>query len=304
MQRREFVAEGGERCDVFLSGQTELTRSAVKKLADADMVWVNDVTAKAGTMLKAGDRVAVCIPDPVPIAAVPEEIPLDIVYEDADLAVVNKPQGMTVHAGAGNYEGTLVNALLFRLSSLSGINGELRPGIVHRLDKDTSGLLVVAKNDMAHLSLSKQIAEKTARREYLALLEGVVKEDRGTVVTQMGRDKKDRLRQAVLPAGEGRRAETEFFVEERFKSNTLVRFSLKTGRTHQIRVHAKYMGHPVVGDPLYGYKNQRFALDGQLLHAFRLTFDHPRTGEEMTFEAPMPEYFTRILNIVRNESST
>ncbi len=301
MQKRKFTATGAMRCDVFLSAQAELTRSAVKKLADADMVWVNGVLAKAGTVLKAGDEVELCIPDPVPIAAVPEEIPLDIVYEDDDLAVVNKPQGMTVHAGAGNYEGTLVNALLFRLSSLSGINGELRPGIVHRLDKDTSGLLVVAKNDMAHLSLSAQIAQKTARREYLALLEGVVKEERGTVVTQMGRDKKDRLKQAVLPAGEGRRAETDFFVEERFANNTLVRFSLKTGRTHQIRVHAKYMGHPVVGDPLYGYKNQRFSLNGQLLHAFRLTFTHPRTGEEMTFTAPLPDYFSRILNILRRE---
>ncbi len=301
MQRRKLTASRAVRCDVFLSEETELTRSAVKKLADADMVWVNAVNCKAGAMLKAGDEVEICIPDPVPIAAVPEEIPLDIVYEDGDLAVVNKPQGMTVHAGAGNYEGTLVNALLFRLSSLSGINGELRPGIVHRLDKDTSGLLVVAKNDMAHLSLSAQIAEKSARREYLALLEGVVKEESGKIVTQMGRDKRDRLRQAVLPAGEGRRAETDFFVEERFKNNTLVRFSLKTGRTHQIRVHAKYMGHPVVGDPLYGYKNQRFSLNGQLLHAFRLTFTHPRTGEEMTFTAPLPDYFLRILEIIRRD---
>ena len=301
MQRRKLTASRAVRCDVFLSEETELTRSAVKKLADADMVWVNAVNCKAGAMLKAGDEVEICIPDPVPIAAVPEEIPLDIVYEDGDLAVVNKPQGMTVHAGAGNYEGTLVNALLFRLSSLSGINGELRPGIVHRLDKDTSGLLVVAKNDMAHLSLSAQIAEKSARREYLALLEGVVKEESGKIVTQMGRDKRDRLRQAVLPAGEGRRAETDFFVEERFKNNTLVRFSLKTGRTHQIRVHAKYMGHPVVGDPLYGYKNRRFSLNGQLLHAFRLTFTHPRTGEEMTFTAPLPDYFLRILEIIRRD---
>ncbi len=266
------------------------------------MVWVNGVGAKAGTMLKAGEKVEICIPDPVPIAAKPEDIPIEIVYEDEDIAVVNKPQGMTVHAGAGNYEGTLVNALLYRLSSLSGINGELRPGIVHRIDKETSGLLVVAKNDMAHLSLSKQISEKTAKREYLALLEGVVKEDEGTIVTQMGRDPKNRLRQAVLPAGEGRRAESDFFVQERFKQNTLARFSLKTGRTHQIRVHAKYMGHPVVGDKLYGFAKQRFSLEGQLLHAFRLTLTHPRTGKVMTFEAPMPEVFAKILEIVRKES--
>ncbi len=301
MERIERTADRSVRCDVFLSECTPLTRSAIKKLADSDMVWVNSVCARPSAMLKAGDRVEVLVPDPVPIAARPEDIPLDIVYEDDDLAVVNKPQGMSVHAGAGNYEGTLVNALLFRLDRLSGINGELRPGIVHRIDKDTTGLLVVAKNDVAHLSLSEQIASKTARREYYALLEGVVKEDHGVIVTQMGRDKHDRLRQAVLPAGEGRRAETEFFVEERFKNNTLVRFCLKTGRTHQIRVHAKYMGHPVVGDPLYGYKNQRFSLEGQLLHAFRLTFVHPRTGEEMTFEAPMPEAFLHVLQIVRSD---
>ncbi len=301
MQTLEFVAEEPCRADLFLSERTNLTRSAVKKLADADMVWVNGVSAKAGTALKAGDRAKICIPDPVPIAAKAEDIPIDIVYEDGDIAVVNKPQGMTVHAGAGNYEGTLVNALLYRLNSLSGINGELRPGIVHRIDKETSGLLVVAKNDAAHLSLSKQIAEKTAKREYLALLEGVLKEDRGTIVTQMGRDPKDRLRQAVLPAGEGRRAETDFFVEERFKQNTLARFSLKTGRTHQIRVHAKYIGHPVVGDKVYGYQRQRFALEGQLLHAFRLTLTHPVTGERMMFEAPMPEVFAHVLQILRQE---
>ena len=285
MRRIELTADCAARADVFLSEHTELTRSAIKKLCDADMVWLNGVNVRAGDKVKAGDLVVLQIPDPAPVAARPEDIPIEILYEDEDLAVVNKPQGMTVHAGAGNRDGTLVNALLFRLTSLSGINGELRPGIVHRLDKDTSGLLVVAKNDSAHLSLSKQIAEKTAKREYFALLEGVMKDDRGTVVTQIGRDPRDRLRQAVLPAGEGRRAETEYFVEERFPRNTLVRFSLKTGRTHQIRVHAKYLGHPVVGDPLYGYKNQRFALDGQLLHAFRLTFSHPRTGNYGSWSA-------------------
>ena len=302
MQTLEFVATAPCRADVFLSERAQLTRSAVKKLADQGMVWVNGVSAKAGTALKTGDGVKIVVPDPVPIAAKAEDIPLDIVYEDADIAVVNKPQGMTVHAGAGNFEGTLVNALLFRLDSLSGINGALRPGIVHRIDKETSGLLVVAKNDKAHLSLSRQIAEKTAKREYLALLEGVVKEESGAIVTNMGRDPKNRLRQAVLPAGEGRRAETHYSVVERFKNNTLVQFSLKTGRTHQIRVHAKHIGHPVVGDKLYGYQRQRFALEGQLLHAFRLTLVHPSTGETMTFEAPMPEVFTHILEILRRET--
>ncbi len=303
MQRVKLTAEEAQRADVFLSAGAGLTRSMVKKLADRGMVWVNGVNAKAGAQLKAGDVAEILIPDPVPVAARAEDIPIDIVYEDDEIAVVNKPQGMTVHAGAGNYEGTLVNALLYRLKNLSGVGGELRPGIVHRIDKDTSGLLVVAKTDRAHLSLQAQIAQKTAKREYLALLEGVLRADEGQIVTQMGRDKHDRLKQAVLPAGEGRRAETEYFVVERFPANTLARFSLKTGRTHQIRVHARYLGHPVVGDPLYGYKNQRFHLEGQLLHAYRLTLTHPVTGEVMTFEAPMPEYFARILTILRNEAA-
>ncbi len=302
MDRASCVAEAAVRADVFLSGKTGLTRSAVKKLADEGRLYVNGAPAKAGCMLRAGDVAEVEIPDPVPTAAVPEDIPIEIIYEDDDFAVVNKAQGMTVHAGAGNRTGTLVNALLYRLKNLSGVGGAMRPGIVHRLDKDTSGLLVVAKNDRAHLSLSRQIAEKTAKREYLALVEGVPAEGHGHIVTQIGRDPNDRLKMAVLPAGKGRRAETEYFVEEAFRENALVRFELKTGRTHQIRVHAKHMGHPVVGDKLYGYKKQRFALSGQLLHAFRLTLTHPTTGERMVFEAPLPDYFERVLQILRGQS--
>ncbi len=301
MTKNEFTAEGNLRVDVFLSEKTSLTRSAVKKLAEEGHVFVNRKPVKAGEVLKPGQVVEIEIPDPKPIAAKPEDIPLDIVYQDDDLAVVNKRQGMTVHAGNGNLEGTLVNALLFRLENLSGINGELRPGIVHRIDKDTSGLLVVAKNDRAHLSLSEQIQNKTCRREYLALLEGVLKEDSGKIVTQIGRNPNNRLQMAVLPAGKGRRAETDFFVEERFAKNTLVRFSLKTGRTHQIRVHSKHLGHPVVGDKLYGFSKQRFALDGQLLHAFRLELTHPTTHERMSFTAPLPDYFERVLKILRSE---
>ena len=301
MNRQQFVAEEPLRVDVFVSEKISLTRSAVKKLAEEGHLFASNRPVKAGYVLKAGEEVTIEIPDPVPIAAKPEDIPLDIIYEDEDLAVINKPQGMTVHAGSGNYEGTLVNALLFRLDKLSGINGELRPGIVNRIDKDTSGLLVVAKNDMAHLSLSKQIQEKTCHREYLALLEGVLKEDSGKVITNIGRDPKDRLKMAVLPAGRGRLAETDWEAAERFARNTLVKFTLHTGRTHQISVHAKYLGHPVVGDPVYGYKKQRFELNGQLLHAFRLTLTHPRTGERMTFFAPLPDYFERILTIVRGD---
>ena len=298
----EYVVEVPCRADVFVSERAGLTRSAVKKLADGGHLFADGVPVKAGQLLKAGAKVTVEIPAPVPIRAQPEDIPVDIVYEDEDIAVVNKPQGMTVHAGAGRTEGTLVNALLYRLHSLSGINGEIRPGIVHRIDKDTSGLLVVAKNDAAHLSLAAQIAEKSCKREYLALLEGVVREEAGHISTLIGRDPKDRLKMAVLPAG-GRRAETDFFVLERFPANTLMRFVLQTGRTHQIRVHAKYMGHPVVGDPVYGYKKQRFSLNGQLLHAYRLTLTHPRTGERLAFEAPLPEYFERVLAILRRESA-
>lgn len=301
MKRLDFDAEP-LRVDVFLSQKTQMTRSAVKKLCLEGRVFADGKPVKAGDVLKLGQNVSVEIPDPKPIAALPEDIPIDVVYEDDEIAVVNKRQGMTVHAGAGNYEGTLVNALLYRLDHLSGINGELRPGIVHRIDKDTSGLLVVAKNDRAHLSLSAQIQDKTCKRVYLALLEGVVKEDSGTIVTQIGRNPKDRLQMAVVSSG-GRRAETDFTVEERFARNTLVRFSLKTGRTHQIRVHCKYMGHPVVGDRLYGYQKQRFDLDGQLLHAFELSLTHPATGERMTFTAPLPDYFERVLQIVRSEKN-
>lgn len=292
------------RIDAVVSEETGLTRSAVKRLADRGLLFVNGMSVKAGRSARAGDSVKVVLPDPEPIEAEPENIPLKIVYEDGDFAIVDKPQGMTVHAGAGNTRGTLVNALLYRLESLSSINGKIRPGIVHRLDKDTSGLLVVAKNDAAHLSLSRQIAEKSCKREYLALLEGVLKEDEGRVVTQIGRDPKDRLKMAVLPAGRGRRAETEFSVEERFKNFTLVRFNLKTGRTHQIRVHAKYLSHPVVGDKLYGYQKQRFRLEGQLLHACRLTLTHPSTGERMSFSSPLPDYFEKVLETLRREENT
>lgn len=302
MDKRYFTAEEDcSRVDVFLSERVDLTRSSVKKLIDGGNASINGKIVKAGQAVKALDGVELNIPDPQPIDARPEDIPLDIVYEDGDIAVINKARGMTVHAGNGNTEGTLVNALLFRLDSLSGINGAIRPGIVHRIDKDTTGLLVVAKNDKAHVSLSKQIAEKTCKREYLALLEGVLKADSGMVATDLGRDPSDRLKMAVLPAGQGRYAETEYFAEERFAKNTLARFSLRTGRTHQIRVHAKYLGHPVVGDPVYGYKKQRFALQGQLLHAFKLELTHPKTEERMAFTAPLPADFERILQIVRRD---
>ncbi|MCH5146892.1 MAG: RluA family pseudouridine synthase [Clostridiales bacterium] len=299
MKTETFTArESYARADVFLSDNLEgFTRSSVKKLFEGDFVSINGKKGKPSQQISAGDTLEVTLPDAVEYSAKPEDIPVEIVYEDGDIAVINKPQGMTVHAGNGNTEGTLVNALLFKLDSLSGINGVLRPGIVHRIDKDTSGLLVVAKNDRAHLSLSKQIEDKTCRRTYLALLEGVLKDDSGTVTTYIGRHPQDRVKMAVVPPEKGKLAITDYTVLERYAQGyTLCRFDLHTGRTHQIRVHARHMGHPVVGDPVYGIKKQKFSLNGQLLHAWQLQLTHPATGERMTFEAPLPEYFKAVLS--------
>ena len=300
MDQRLFVAEENcKRLDVFLSDQTEdFTRSRLKKLIEDGQVSVNGLAVKkAGAEIKAGDSVTVCIPEAVEYAVKPENIPIDIVYEDSDFAVVNKAQGMTVHVGNGNESGTLVNALLYALDSLSGIGGVLRPGIVHRIDKDTTGLLVVAKNDKAHVSLAGQIAEKTCRRTYYALLEGNLKEKRGRVVTDIGRHPTDRLKMAVLPDGKGKIAITDFEAVAHFGGDfTLCKFDLQTGRTHQIRVHAKHLGHPVAGDPVYGYKKQKIKADGQLLHAWQLQLTHPTTGERMTFNAPLPPAFQEILD--------
>ena len=300
MDQRLFVAEENcKRLDVFLSDQTEdFSRSRLKKLIEEGQVSVNGVIVKkAGAEIKRGDSVTVQIPEAVEYSVKPENIPIDIVYEDGDFAVVNKAQGMTVHMGNGNESGTLVNALLYALDSLSGIGGVLRPGIVHRIDKDTTGLLVVAKNDKAHVSLAGQIAEKTCHRTYYALLEGNLKEESGRVVTDIGRHPTERLKMAVLPEGKGKIAITDFETVAHFGADfTLCKFDLQTGRTHQIRVHAKHLGHPVAGDPVYGYKKQKIKADGQLLHAWRLELTHPTTGERMVFNAPLPPAFQEILD--------
>ncbi len=299
MKTETFTAQGNfARADVFLSENlTGYTRSSLKKLFEGGYITINGKNAKPSQSVACGDIIVATLPPAVEYSVKPEDIPIDIVYEDECLAVVNKPQGMTVHMGNGNVDGTLVNALLYRLDSLSGINGVIRPGIVHRIDKDTSGLLVVAKNDAAHISLSGQIANKTCRRTYLALLEGIVKDDKGTITTYIGRDPRDRVKMAVVPPEKGKIAVTDYSVVERYKEGfTLCRFDLHTGRTHQIRVHAKYMGYPVVGDPVYGVKKQKFNLNGQLLHAAQISFVHPVTGEEMTFKAPLPDYFSEILS--------
>lgn len=292
-----FFADGTERADVFLAEKTRWTRSRIAKLIESGKVFCNgEPVKKAGEKVKG--EVVLEIEEDVPISAEGEDIPIDIVYQDKDIAVINKPQGMVTHPCAGTHNGTLVNAVVYKIKDLSGINGVLRPGIVHRLDKDTSGLIVIAKNDAAHNSLAKQIEEKTAGRHYLALVTGNIKEDEGVIDKAIARSKKDRKKMAV--DDNGRRAVTHYFVRERFGDYTLVEFKLGTGRTHQIRVHAKYINHPVVGDITYGKKDD-FGLNGQLLHAFKLELTHPRTGERMTFYAPLPEYFEKVLEKLRKK---
>lgn len=291
----------GERLDLFLQTKDgENTRSHIKKQIEDGKVSVNGkVVTKAGYKLSTGDEVTCEITAPEQLKATAEDIDIEIVYQDDDIAVINKPQGMVVHPSIGNHTGTLVNALLFKMDNLSGINGVIRPGIVHRLDKDTSGLLVIAKNDKAHVNLSKQIADKTCKREYVALLDGILKQQSGMVENYLGRDPKNRLRKAVVSPDKGKYAKTLFFVEKYYEGYTLVRFELYTGRTHQIRVHAKELRHPVVGDPLYNGNKCKFNLKGQLLHARKLTLTHPTTGKVMTFEAPLPDYFQRVLNSLK-----
>ena len=287
----------GKRADVFLSENTSFTRSYLKKLFDDGKITLKGDLVKSKYAIKGIEEFLLIVPEPEKTYAEPENIPIDIVYQDDDIVVINKAQGMTVHAGNGNKDKTLVNALLYHVDNLSGINGVIRPGIVHRIDKNTSGLLVVAKNDKAHLSLAKQIESKTCKRIYVALLEGVLKEDEGRIETFIGRDPKCRTKMAVTKTG--RNAITDFKVIKRYEKYTLCEFSLKTGRTHQIRVHAKHLKHPVVGDIEYGYKNQKFKLNGQLLHAKKLEFNHPTTGELVSFSAPIPDYFEKVLNSIK-----
>jgi len=290
----------GKRIDVFLAAELDYTRSYIKKLIVDGLVFVNGKTVKPSYKVKENDEVVVNIPEAEKIDVLPENIPLDILYEDDDIIVINKPQGMVVHPAPGNYSGTLVNALLYHCKNLSGINGILRPGIVHRLDKDTSGVMVIAKNDKAHISLSNQIKERSVFKKYVAIVEGVIKDEEGKIEAPIGRHPVDRKKMAVI--GDGRYALTLYKVLERFKENTLVEAVIKTGRTHQIRVHMAYIGHPVVGDPVYGFKKQKFKLEGQALHSRVLGFMHPTKGVYMEFEAPLPEYFVRLIEILRRST--
>ena len=291
--------DAGARIDVCLAAKLGVSRSNMQKLLEEGRVKRGDKVLKANYKVREGEIYTVDIPEPEPIEAVPEDIPLDIIYEDDDVVVLNKARGMVVHPAPGNYTGTLVNALLYHCKNLSGINSAIRPGIVHRLDKDTSGIMIVAKNDAAHIALSQQIQSKTAVRTYLAVVRGNIKTDSGTIETQIARDKNDRKKMAVVKEG-GREAITDYEVLERFGKYTLVRCKLRTGRTHQIRVHMEYLGYPLVGDPKYSPMKTPFAIKGQALHSHTLEFTHPRTGERMKFEAPLPEDMHKIITRLHN----
>ena len=303
--RKVFVVEvenQEKRVDVFLSAVfTEMSRSQIQKLISEGLVEVNNNPVKANYKLKEQDEIALSIPEPKELSINPENINIDIIFEDSYIVVINKSQGMVVHPAPGNYSGTLVNALLYHCKDLSGINGVLRPGVVHRIDKDTSGVLVVAKNDSAHMSLAAQIKEHSVKRIYKALVYGNVKEAVGIIKTTIGRHPTDRKKMAV-GVKNAKIAETHFTVLETFKNYTYIEAKLKTGRTHQIRVHMSYINHPVVGDTKYSGGKNNLGFIGQALHAEVLGFIHPGTNKYMEFTAPVPEYFERALDTLRSNS--
>lgn len=304
MKQYHFIVteeQAGVRVDKLLAELMEdFTRSRIQKIAESGQLLIGGVSAKANCKLKAGEEILLTVEPPQEIDIAAEDIPLEIVYEDAEMLVVNKPQGMVVHPAAGNYSGTLVNALLaYCGDSLSGINGEKRPGILHRIDKDTSGLLLVAKTDRAHQGLAAQIKEHSLTRAYLAIVHGNFKEEDGTINAPIGRHPTDRKKMTVT-AVHSREAVTHYRVLERFGRFSYIECRLETGRTHQIRVHMSQNGHPIVGDKTYGVKKEEFNLQGQLLHAYQVGFIHPVTGEYMEFSAELPPYFEKVLKILRN----
>ena len=287
------ITEEKGRIDKVLAEKlANYSRSQIQLWLKEACVKIDGVVVKANYKVQKGDRITIQTPEPETLDLIAENLPLEIVYEDADVAVINKPQGMVVHPSAGHPNGTLVNALIYHLNSLSSINGVIRPGIVHRIDKDTSGLLMVAKNDQAHEDLAKQLKDKTSLRKYVALVHGVIPHDKGVIRAPIGRSTVDRKMQAVVDNGKD--AVTHFQVLERYEDYTLVELQLETGRTHQIRVHMQYIGYPLVGDPVYGLK-RTIKGNGQFLHAKLLGFTHPSTGEKMVFEAPLPEIFKKTL---------
>ena len=281
----------------------DITRSYLQKLLKDGSVQMNGKPVKASTKTAVGAVIALTIPEPEEPEILPENIPLDILYEDSDVILINKPKNMVVHPAAGHYTGTLVNALMYHCrGDLSGINGVLRPGIVHRIDKDTTGVLIVCKNDRAHNALAEQLKEHSITRKYRAIVCGNLKEDEGTVDAPLGRHPQDRKKMAIVRSG-GKRAVTHYRVLERFGNDTYIECQLETGRTHQIRVHMASQGHPLLGDEIYGRAKSPFKLEGQTLHAMVLGFIHPTTGEYMEFEAPLPEYFEKLLEKLRKSGS-
>lgn len=295
------VAEenNGERIDKYLSTVIEgKTRSFIQGLIEDKAVTVNGKIIKSNYKLRCNDEIVVILPEPIELDVKAENIDLNIVYEDSDVIVINKPKNMVVHPAPGNYTGTLVNGLLYHCKDLSGINGVIRPGIVHRIDKDTTGILVIAKNDEAHNCLAKQFKDHSIKREYYALVEGRFSKESGTIDKPLGRNKKDRFKMDIVE--DGRRAVTHYEVLEQYdKGVSLIKCTLETGRTHQIRVHMASIGHPLVGDQIYGYKKQKFKIEGQALHAKTLGFIHPTTGEYIEFTSDLPEYFEGLIKKLR-----
>ena len=288
----------GERLDKFIADNSDISRSYAAKLCEDGLVLCGEKQLLKKYKILGPEEIPINVPEPEELSIEPENIPLNIVYEDSDVIVVNKPQGLCVHPAPGNERGTLVNGLVYHCGDeLSAINGVIRPGIVHRIDKETSGLLIVAKSNEAHLKLSEQLKERKAMRKYVALVNGNIKEDSGTINKPIGRNPSDRKKMAVVFGG--REAVTHFNVLERFGQYTLVECILETGRTHQIRVHMASIGHSIVGDTLYGIKKEKFNLNGQLLHAKTIGFVHPRTGEMMEFTSDIPEYFENLLEKLR-----
>jgi len=290
-----------ERIDLYITKHVEdISRNSVQKLIVEENIKVNDKTIKSNYKLKKNDEIKIILPEPEVLNIIPEDLDIKIVYEDDDVAIVNKSQGVVVHPAPGHSSGTLVNGLMFHLKNLSSINGVLRPGIVHRLDKNTSGLMIVAKNDKSHNYLAECLKEHSIYRLYYALVEGNVKEDQGIINAPLGRSEKDRKKRAVTSKN-SKEAITNFLVLKRFENYSLVKLKLETGRTHQIRVHMKYIGHPIVGDDLYGSKINKFGLSGQLLHSKTLGFIHPTTKEYMEFDTELPNYFTDVLNKLKEK---
>lgn len=302
LETTEIIVANNKRIDGYLAESLEgISRSQIQKLITSGNIKVNgQAITKVNHKVKADDLILVTIPEPEESLAEPEDIPLDIVYQDSDIAVINKAQGMVVHPAPGHSSKTLVNALLFHIKDLSTIGGVKRPGIVHRLDKDTSGLLVIAKNDSAHQHLSQQMKDRTTKKIYWAIAEGIIKENKGLIDAPIARHPIDRQKMAVVTRGKSREAITHFNVIERFNNHTLVELRLETGRTHQIRVHLSYIGHPLVGDPVYGFKRQKFNVEGQLLHAKTLGLTHPRTGKWMEWDSEVPSYFENMIKKVLN----